>query len=164
MTQLHCLTMPLLDRDARIGSVRGSISLSRDDSRGVNCVENGRYNVTQEAVSLSVAENGCNQERERRSDGFCDMGTLGDADSCDMFGRDGALRRADSRSSPQPRNAYSFLGQPPSLGAMPPIDPFRNHTEQIVGVYEWIKILICLPLALVRIILALLLTLIGYLL
>lgn len=48
-------------------------------------------------------------------------------------------------------NPYEFMGAkgftlPPPC----PIDPFRNRTESITGVYEWIKIIVCLPLALLR--------------
>ncbi|CAL5382856.1 unnamed protein product [Camellia sinensis] len=42
------------------------------------------------------------------------------------------------------------------------IDPFRNHKPQIEGVYEWLKILICVPIAIVRHLLFGLSLLIGY--
>lgn len=32
------------------------------------------------------------------------------------------------------------------------IDPFRNHTEEISGVYEWIKIFLCLPIVVIRLV------------
>ncbi|KAL8500167.1 hypothetical protein ACS0TY_019959 [Phlomoides rotata] len=43
------------------------------------------------------------------------------------------------------------------------IDPFRNHTPKIEGLYEWLKILICLPIAAVRLVLFGLCLSIGYL-
>lgn len=42
------------------------------------------------------------------------------------------------------------------------VDPFRNHTFKIEGVYEWVKIGICLPIALVRLVLFGLCLLVGY--
>ncbi|ONI22786.1 hypothetical protein PRUPE_2G151300 [Prunus persica] len=52
------------------------------------------------------------------------------------------------------RNPYAFLGSdgftvPGSTTA----DPFRNHTLEIRGLYEWLKIGICLPIALARLVL-----------
>ncbi|KAL6290123.1 hypothetical protein ACE6H2_007633 [Prunus campanulata] len=52
------------------------------------------------------------------------------------------------------RNPYAFLGSdgftvPGSTTA----DPFRNHTLEIRGLYEWLKIGICLPIALARLLL-----------
>ncbi|XP_048321077.2 lysophospholipid acyltransferase LPEAT2 [Ziziphus jujuba] len=56
---------------------------------------------------------------------------------------------ADSRSNP-----FSFLGldwfRVPGTNT---VDPFRNHTVKIEGIYEWVKIVICLPIALVRLVL-----------
>ncbi|KAF3442257.1 hypothetical protein FNV43_RR16173 [Rhamnella rubrinervis] len=52
------------------------------------------------------------------------------------------------------RNPFAFLGSDWSkVPGMATIDPFRNHTVKIVGVYEWLKIVICLPLALLRLVL-----------
>ncbi|KAM1634423.1 hypothetical protein TB1_026963 [Malus domestica] len=52
------------------------------------------------------------------------------------------------------RNPFAFLG---SDGFTVPVsttaDPFRNHTLEITGVYEWLKIGICLPVALARLVL-----------
>lgn len=42
------------------------------------------------------------------------------------------------------------------------VDPFRNQTPKIEGLYEWLKMLLCLPLALIRLVLFALCLLIGY--
>ena len=51
-------------------------------------------------------------------------------------------------------NPFAFLGsdwfEVPGLTTA---DPFRNDTLKIGGCYEWVKILICLPIALVRLVL-----------
>ncbi|KAJ0642086.1 putative plasmalogen synthase [Helianthus annuus] len=61
------------------------------------------------------------------------------------------------------QNPYGFIG---SNGFEVPgsstVDPFRNHTPRIEGVYEWIKVVVCLPLALVRLVLFGLCLCIGY--
>lgn len=52
------------------------------------------------------------------------------------------------------RNPFAFLGSDWSkVPGMTTIDPFHNHTLKIDGVYEWLKIVICLPIALVRLVL-----------
>ncbi|XP_021280031.1 lysophospholipid acyltransferase LPEAT2 [Herrania umbratica] len=54
-------------------------------------------------------------------------------------------------SSPNP---YEFLGSDGfSVPAPTTIDPFRNGTPFVSGVYELIKILLCLPIALARLVL-----------
>ncbi|XP_023640104.1 lysophospholipid acyltransferase LPEAT2 isoform X2 [Capsella rubella] len=55
----------------------------------------------------------------------------------------------DHRTSP-----YGFLSEsePPVLGPTT-VDPFRNNTPGVFGLYEAIKIVICLPIALVRLVL-----------
>ena len=58
---------------------------------------------------------------------------------------------------------YSFLGERPASPPMPTIDPFRNHTETISNTYEWIKTFLCLPLAIIRLLLIILITVIGVL-
>lgn len=52
------------------------------------------------------------------------------------------------------RNPFGFLSEsePPVLGPTT-VDPFRNDTPGVSGLYEAIKIVICLPIALVRLIL-----------
>uniref|UniRef100_A0A7C9AI82 Plasmalogen synthase n=1 Tax=Opuntia streptacantha TaxID=393608 RepID=A0A7C9AI82_OPUST len=62
------------------------------------------------------------------------------------------------------RNPFEFLGVdgyplPPSSTA----DPFRNHTPKIEGVYEWVKIFLSVPIALLRLLLFGLSLGIGYL-
>ncbi|VVB03482.1 unnamed protein product [Arabis nemorensis] len=51
-------------------------------------------------------------------------------------------------------NPFGFLSEtePPVLGPTT-VDPFRNDTPGVSGLYEAIKIVICLPIALVRLIL-----------
>ncbi|XP_010506538.1 PREDICTED: lysophospholipid acyltransferase LPEAT2 isoform X2 [Camelina sativa] len=51
-------------------------------------------------------------------------------------------------------NPYGFLSEtePPVLGPTT-VDPFRNNTPGVFGLYEAIKIVICLPIALVRLVL-----------
>ncbi|XP_068649995.1 lysophospholipid acyltransferase LPEAT2 [Aristolochia californica] len=61
-------------------------------------------------------------------------------------------------------NPYGFLGAgfislpPPS-----PVDPFRNNTPEIGGLYEWLKIVVCIPIALLRLVIFGLSLLVGYL-
>ncbi|XP_058222402.1 lysophospholipid acyltransferase LPEAT2 isoform X2 [Rhododendron vialii] len=60
-------------------------------------------------------------------------------------------------------NPFEFLGGGPL--AVPPlatVDPFRNHTPRIEGVYEWFKILVCLPIAIARILLFVLALSVGF--
>ncbi|KAI3429017.1 uncharacterized protein J3R85_008838 [Psidium guajava] len=50
-------------------------------------------------------------------------------------------------------NPFEFLGS--RSFSVPPastVDPFLNHTEKVDGVYEVVKILLCLPIALVRLV------------
>lgn len=56
---------------------------------------------------------------------------------------------------------YSFLGSQPTLGPMPTVDPFRNQSEEIGSIYEWIKLVLCLPLAIIRLLLITLIVLGG---
>ncbi|XP_057792066.1 lysophospholipid acyltransferase LPEAT2 [Salvia miltiorrhiza] len=62
-------------------------------------------------------------------------------------------------------NPYAFIGAhdgfevPGSIS----IDPFRNHTPSVEGLYEWLKIVICLPIAAVRLVLFGLCLTAGYL-
>ncbi|GAB4844411.1 hypothetical protein Ancab_037775 [Ancistrocladus abbreviatus] len=63
-----------------------------------------------------------------------------------------------------PGNPFEFLGVDGfSVPSSSTIDPFRNHTPRIEGVYEWFKILLCMPIALVRLVLFGLALLVGYL-
>ncbi|KAI8571946.1 hypothetical protein RHMOL_Rhmol01G0160300 [Rhododendron molle] len=61
-------------------------------------------------------------------------------------------------------NLFEFLGA--SRIHVPPtctIDPFRNHTPMIEGVYEWLKFLVCVPITILRLLLFGLSLLVGYL-
>ncbi|KAF4396760.1 hypothetical protein F8388_004728 [Cannabis sativa] len=62
------------------------------------------------------------------------------------------------------RNPYAFLGcdwfeVPLQLT----VNPFRNYTKEIDGVYEWLKILILFPVMIVRLILFGVCLAVGYL-
>lgn len=60
-------------------------------------------------------------------------------------------------------NPFEFLGLDGfDLPGSTAVDPFRNHTLRIEGVYEWVKIVICLPIALVRLVLFGLCLSVGY--
>lgn len=63
-----------------------------------------------------------------------------------------------------PSNPFRFLSdaEPPVLGPTT-VDPFRNDTPGVWGLYEAIKIVICLPIALVRLVLFGLSLAVGYL-
>ncbi|KAJ7962275.1 Lysophospholipid acyltransferase [Quillaja saponaria] len=60
------------------------------------------------------------------------------------------------------RNPFSFLGCEETVPASCTVDPFRNSTPEIDGVYEWLKIVICIPIALVRLVLFGLSLSVGY--
>ncbi|XP_057980846.1 lysophospholipid acyltransferase LPEAT2 isoform X2 [Malania oleifera] len=63
-----------------------------------------------------------------------------------------------------PRNPFSFLGvQGFTVPPSPTVDPFRNHTLRVEGVYEWLKIVVCLPIALIRVVLFGACLLVGFL-
>ncbi|KAJ6972192.1 lysophospholipid acyltransferase LPEAT2-like isoform X7 [Populus alba x Populus x berolinensis] len=52
------------------------------------------------------------------------------------------------------RNPFEFIGSDGlSVPAPSTLDPFRNDTPNIEGLYELIKIVICLPIAIVRLVL-----------
>ncbi|XAR63132.1 Plasmalogen synthase [Bertholletia excelsa] len=60
-------------------------------------------------------------------------------------------------------NPFEFLGVGGlEVPATSTIDPFRNHTERIEGLYEWLKIVICLPIAIVRVVIFGLALLVGF--
>ncbi|KAK9103471.1 hypothetical protein Sjap_020725 [Stephania japonica] len=68
---------------------------------------------------------------------------------------------AESRVS----NPFEFLGGAADSFSVPAhttIDPFRNNTPDVDGIYEWLKILICLPIAIVRLVLFGLSLAVGY--
>ncbi|KAK9742888.1 hypothetical protein RND81_03G203400 [Saponaria officinalis] len=68
-------------------------------------------------------------------------------------------------TKPTSQNPYRFLGfdgfSVPSSSTST-ANPFRNHTPTIEGVYEWFKIVIILPITLIRLILFGLSLLVGY--
>ncbi|KAK4379335.1 hypothetical protein RND71_001197 [Anisodus tanguticus] len=63
-------------------------------------------------------------------------------------------------------NPYAFLGanrfDMPGSTTTTTVDPFRNNTPRVEGVYEWLKIVVCLPIALVRLVLFGVSLMIGY--
>ncbi|KAL7158593.1 hypothetical protein ABFS83_02G154600 [Erythranthe nasuta] len=61
-------------------------------------------------------------------------------------------------------NPFAFIGAHDGFDVpgSSTIDPFRNHTPAVEGLYEWLKILICLPVAAVRLVLFGLCLLVGY--
>lgn len=62
------------------------------------------------------------------------------------------------------RNPYAFLGSDfLEVPRQPTVNPFRNHTAEIEGVYEWVKILILLPVVIVRLVLFGVCLAVGYL-
>ncbi|XP_024028230.1 lysophospholipid acyltransferase LPEAT2 isoform X1 [Morus notabilis] len=69
----------------------------------------------------------------------------------------------DARSDSS-RNPYAFLGSDWfDVPRQSTANPFRNHTLMISGVYEWLKILVCLPIAALRLALFGICLAIGYL-
>ncbi|XP_039127516.1 lysophospholipid acyltransferase LPEAT2 [Dioscorea cayenensis subsp. rotundata] len=52
-------------------------------------------------------------------------------------------------------NPFDFVGAAPLVDLRLPstIDPFRNHTPGFGGVYEWIKMVVCVPIAILRLVL-----------
>ncbi|KAL1548710.1 Lysophospholipid acyltransferase lpeat2 [Salvia divinorum] len=63
------------------------------------------------------------------------------------------------------RNPYAFIGGHDEfeVPGSSTIDPFLNHTPNVEGFYECLKILICLPIAVVRLVLFGLCLTVGYL-
>uniref|UniRef100_A0A7N0T4L2 EF-hand domain-containing protein n=1 Tax=Kalanchoe fedtschenkoi TaxID=63787 RepID=A0A7N0T4L2_KALFE len=73
--------------------------------------------------------------------------------------RDGA----DSASHSGFDNPFGFLGSGDfCVPGSTTVNPFKNHTERIEGVYEWVKIVICLPIALIRLVLFVSCLSVGY--
>lgn len=74
------------------------------------------------------------------------------------------LNDNDGDAHLQIHNPFEFLGAGSfTVPAPTTIDPFRNHTLRIEGIYEWLKIVICLPIALLRLLLFLLFMSFGFL-
>lgn len=60
-------------------------------------------------------------------------------------------------------NPYAFLGANRfDMPGSTTVDPFRNNTPRVEGVYEWLKIVVCLPITLVRLVLFGLSLMVGY--
>nr|AZM65194.1 lysophospholipid acyltransferase 3 [Vitellaria paradoxa] len=60
-------------------------------------------------------------------------------------------------------NPFEFLGvRGLDVPATSTIDPFRNHTPEIEGFYEWLKIVLVVPIAIVRLVLFGLAISVGY--
>jgi hypothetical protein len=67
----------------------------------------------------------------------------------------------DVVTSPQMQQAISMFENLPSLERSSSIDPFKNKTPVISGLYEWLKTLLCLPVLVLRLILMTLVMLVG---
>ncbi|CAL9149856.1 lysophospholipid acyltransferase LPEAT2-like [Musa acuminata AAA Group] len=73
------------------------------------------------------------------------------------------LDRGSEAAGPPPENPFEFLGAMPLvLPQMSPVDPFRNHTPHIAGLYEWCKTVFCLPIAAARLVLLGIAIAVGY--
>ncbi|WOL13147.1 lysophospholipid acyltransferase LPEAT2 [Canna indica] len=73
-------------------------------------------------------------------------------------------RTCEAAAAPPYENPFAFLGAPPlELPPVSPVDPFRNRTPSISGLYEWCKILLCLPIAAARLALFGIAIAVGYL-
>ena len=80
------------------------------------------------------------------------------SDSCTSNGDE-----ADNTLQPS-ENPFEFIGSGGfSVAGPTTVDPFRNDTLNIDGVYEWFKILVCLPVAAIRLVLFGLCLMVGYL-
>ncbi|KAH9533634.1 hypothetical protein CY35_18G062200 [Sphagnum magellanicum] len=67
----------------------------------------------------------------------------------------------DVVASPQMQQAISMFENLPSLERPSSVDPFKNKTPVISGLYEWLKTLLCLPVLVLRLILMTLVMLVG---
>ncbi|KAL9265395.1 Lysophospholipid acyltransferase LPEAT2-like protein [Drosera capensis] len=74
------------------------------------------------------------------------------------------LSESSGQLDSDPGNPFGFpeLGMP-SIPESSTIDPFRNHTPVIEGVYEWAKVVVCLPLVVLRLVLFGVSLFVGYL-
>ncbi|KAJ4955829.1 hypothetical protein NE237_012612 [Protea cynaroides] len=60
----------------------------------------------------------------------------------------------DQVEGTEDQNPFEFVGAGRfSVPSPVTIDPFRNNTPNIEGLYEWLKIFVCIPIAIVRLIL-----------
>eukprot|EP00252_Welwitschia_mirabilis_P009083 TRINITY_DN2137_c0_g1_i1.p1 TRINITY_DN2137_c0_g1~~TRINITY_DN2137_c0_g1_i1.p1 ORF type:complete len:555 (-),score=78.18 TRINITY_DN2137_c0_g1_i1:77-1741(-) len=69
----------------------------------------------------------------------------------------------DESERPNPFDFLGFEENPCCSFHFTGVDPFKNDTAEIVGLYEWIKILVLSPLALLRVLLMGLALAVGYL-
>jgi lysophosphatidylcholine acyltransferase/lyso-PAF acetyltransferase len=81
--------------------------------------------------------------------------TVQDSDSRNQCNNNNNRNHQNGRSShDNGKNPFEFLG---SKGLDVPgpatVDPFRNGSPRIDGLYEWVKILVCLPIAVARLVL-----------
>ncbi|XP_059456277.1 lysophospholipid acyltransferase LPEAT2 [Corylus avellana] len=82
--------------------------------------------------------------------------TVQDSDSCNQCSNNNNNRNHQNGRSSHDNsiNPFEFLG---SKGLDVPgpatVDPFRNGSPRIDGLYEWVKILVCLPIAVARLVL-----------
>ncbi|KAE9615560.1 putative plasmalogen synthase [Lupinus albus] len=65
--------------------------------------------------------------------------------------------------SPKP-NPFAFIGcsSVPISPEPMTVDPFRNNTPRVEGVYEWVKVVVSLPLVVVRLVLFVLCLAVGF--
>lgn len=92
--------------------------------------------------------------------------------SIDDDGEDSVLDHQDQNHHPRglqfdnlnPVNPFRFLSDAePPVQNPTTVDPFRNDTPRVYGLYEAVKIVICLPLALARLVLFGVSLAVGYL-
>jgi lysophosphatidylcholine acyltransferase/lyso-PAF acetyltransferase len=90
--------------------------------------------------------------------------TVQDSDSRNHSNNNNRNHRNGRSSHDNSKNPFEFLG---SKGLDVPVpamvDPFRNGTPRIVGLYEWVKIMVCLPIAAARLVLFGVCLLVGFL-
>lgn len=58
-------------------------------------------------------------------------------------------------------HAITILGEPPVLEKQAAIDPFKNKTPHIRGLYEWTKTILMLPVLVLRILMTALVLFVG---
>ncbi|KAI3681679.1 hypothetical protein L6452_36482 [Arctium lappa] len=93
------------------------------------------------------------------NDGYSQSGTPTNQDSIRMA----TLDDIEDELMRTQENPYGAIGSGGfEADGSTTVDPFRNQTPKIEGVYEWVKMLVILPIALVRLVLFGLCLLIGY--
>ncbi|MED6183079.1 Lysophospholipid acyltransferase lpeat2 [Stylosanthes scabra] len=75
------------------------------------------------------------------------------------------LNLSQPQRSSASSNPFHFIGcsEPPSVPPPSTVDPFWNGTQNVEGLYECVKIVACLPLALLRVVVFGVCLMIGYL-